>query len=51
VADAPLWWVPWAAFALWWSAVVLLLSYFLLAYWLPTRSLHDRLAGTYLVPR
>jgi hypothetical protein len=35
----------------WWAAVLLLLAYVALAVWFPTRSLHDRLAGTYLVPR
>jgi hypothetical protein len=35
----------------WWSAVGLLAAYLVLAIWLPQRSLHDRLAGTYLVPR
>jgi hypothetical protein len=35
----------------WWLAVALLPSYVFLALRFPTRSLHDRLAGTYLVPR
>jgi uncharacterized RDD family membrane protein YckC len=37
--------------ALWWLAVGLLALYAILAVWRPQRSLHDRLAGTYLVPR
>ena len=32
-------------------ALAVLLGYMLLALWFPTRSLHDRLAGTYLVPK
>ena len=39
------------AFGLWCAAVGVLLGYLLLALWFPSRSLHDRLAGTYLVPR
>jgi uncharacterized RDD family membrane protein YckC len=39
------------SFWLWGSALAILLGYMLLALWFPTRSLHDRLAGTYLVPR
>jgi hypothetical protein len=39
------------AFGLWCSALAVLLGYMLLALWFPTRSLHDRLAGTYLVPK
>ncbi|HYT92820.1 MAG TPA: protein kinase [Gemmataceae bacterium] len=42
---------PILAFALWCSAVGVLVSYMLLALWFPRRSLHDRLAGTYLVPQ
>jgi hypothetical protein len=34
-----------------WSAWALLLVYVGLALWHPSRGLHDRLAGTYLVPR
>ena len=32
-------------------SVAVLPVYFALALWQPTRALHDRLAGTYLVPR
>jgi hypothetical protein len=35
---------------LWWGAVALVLGYVVLAIWRPQRALHDRLAGTYLVP-
>jgi hypothetical protein len=45
------WWVPWLAFGLWWGAVALVLGYVVLALWFPSRSLHDRWAGTYLVPK
>jgi hypothetical protein len=34
-----------------WSGLIGLVSYGLLAGWLPRRALHDRLAGTYLVPK
>lgn len=44
-------WAPWLSWASWWLAVLLLPVYALLALWLPERSLHDRIAGTYLVPR
>jgi hypothetical protein len=37
--------------ALWSLSVVYLAGCVALALWFPTRSLHDRLAGTYLVPR
>jgi hypothetical protein len=54
---ASLWWEgrhPESAalsFWLWCSALAVLLGFMLLALWFPTRSLHDRLAGIYLVPR
>jgi len=35
---------------LWWLAVALVLAYLVLAIRRPSRTLHDRLAGTYLVP-
>jgi uncharacterized RDD family membrane protein YckC len=38
------------AFWLWCSALGVLLGYMVLALWFPRRSLHDWLAGTYLVP-
>jgi hypothetical protein len=38
------------AYGLWFAALFLLLVYAVLAIRFPTRSLHDRLAGTYLVP-
>jgi hypothetical protein len=34
-----------------WTALALLLVYVLLALWFPTRTLHDVLAGTWLVPK
>jgi hypothetical protein len=39
------------SFSLWWSAVALLAGYVALALVFPSRSVHDRMAGTYLVPR
>jgi uncharacterized RDD family membrane protein YckC len=44
-------WMLWLSGAAWWAAVVLLAAYLVLALWSPARALHDRLAGTYLVPR
>jgi len=41
----------WLAWASWWAALALLAIYAVLALWLPSRGVHDRLAGTYLVPR
>jgi hypothetical protein len=41
----------WASSAGWWLAVVLLITYAVIALWFPTRGPHDRLAGTYVVPR
>jgi uncharacterized RDD family membrane protein YckC len=38
------------SFWLWMSALALLLGYMLLGLWSPTRSLHDRLSRTYLMP-
>jgi hypothetical protein len=49
--DTPNRWMLAAANACWYAAVGLLLAYAGLALWRPTRSLHDRLAGTFLVPR
>jgi hypothetical protein len=48
---APSKWPLAAASASWYAAVGLLLAYVGLALWRPTRAPHDRLAGTYLVPR
>jgi hypothetical protein len=45
---APNW--PWAYFGLWGLATALLPLYAILALLNPARSLHDRVAGTYLVP-
>jgi hypothetical protein len=39
-----------ASFLLWLLAAALLVGYVPLALWLPERSWHDRLAGTYLMP-
>jgi hypothetical protein len=44
-------WAPWLSWALWWLALLLVPAYLALALVNPARSLHDRLAGTYLVPR
>jgi len=41
----------WLIHGLSWLALGLLAGYVLLALRYPDRSLHDRLAGTYLVPR
>jgi hypothetical protein len=35
----------------WWSASVMLAGYFVVAIWRPQQSWHDRLAGTWLMPR
>jgi hypothetical protein len=42
--------LPWLYFGIWGAAVALPVVYVGLALWSPTRALHDRLAGTYLVP-
>jgi hypothetical protein len=39
------------AWMLWWLALATVIAYPLIALALPARSLHDRLAGTYLVPK
>jgi hypothetical protein len=44
-------WASWLAWVCWSLALALLPLYVGLALWLPNRSLHDRLAVTYLVPR
>jgi hypothetical protein len=44
-------WLAWLASVLWWAGLALLPAYLIPALWSPERSLHDRLAGTYLVPR
>jgi hypothetical protein len=44
-------WTPLIFWTLPWLAIGLVLSYGVLALWFPVRGLHDRLAGTYLVPR
>jgi hypothetical protein len=46
-----LWWLDAVSAACWWAAWLTLASYAALALRNPSRSLHDRLAGTYLVPR
>jgi hypothetical protein len=43
-------WVPWLAGACRWTAPVLVLTYPVLAIAYPRRTLHDWLAGTYIVP-
>lgn len=47
ISFAPLW-ISWS---LWWLALGVLLSYVALALWNPSRGIHDKLSGTYLVPR
>jgi hypothetical protein len=54
--DDPVWrdgqrWRLWLSFITWWLGVGLLPLYFIRAMWIPSRSLHDRIAGTWLVPR
>src|SRR5262249_13990620 len=44
-------WALWLSWVLWYLAVLLLPAYVVLALRQPARSWHDRLAGTYLVPR
>ena len=44
-------WAYWLSWASWSLALLLLPLYVGLALWLPNRSLHDRLAGTYLIPQ
>ncbi len=44
-------WMPISAWGLSWLAGGLLVAYFARALWDPERSWHDRLAGTWLVPR
>lgn len=44
-------WLLSLASASWYSALLLLATYVFLALWRPTRTLHDRLSGVYLVPR
>jgi len=41
----------WWYWSIWWLALVVLLSEAALALLFPSRSLHDRLAGTFLVPK
>jgi uncharacterized RDD family membrane protein YckC len=44
-------WLTWLAWLSWWAAIATMAGAALAVMWLPTRSLFDRLAGTYLVPR
>jgi hypothetical protein len=44
-------WVPWASFLCWWAPWVLYPAYAALMIRNPGRAPHDRLAGTWLVPR
>jgi len=44
-------WMAWLSSILWWSALLLVIGYVFLALRYPARSLHDWLAGTYVVPR
>jgi hypothetical protein len=43
--------IAWLAWVTWWSALLLLPAYVWAAMAWPNRGLHDRLAGTYQVPR
>jgi hypothetical protein len=54
--DDPSWregqrWRLWLSFVAWWLGMGILPLYFIRAMWTPGRSLHDRIAGTWLVPR
>jgi hypothetical protein len=49
--ESPPWGMTWLTLATQALSVAVLPVYFALALWQPTRALHDRLAGTYLVPR
>jgi hypothetical protein len=49
--DTPQRWALWLTEVFRWTSVGLLVVYAVLAIGFPQRSLHDRLAGTYLVPR
>jgi hypothetical protein len=44
-------WLPWLSTVVWWAALLLLPLYAVLAIRSPMQSLHDRFAGTFLVPR
>jgi hypothetical protein len=44
-------WLLWLSDGCWWVALGLPVAYILMALGSPGRTLHDRLAGTYLVPR
>jgi eukaryotic-like serine/threonine-protein kinase len=44
-------WLQWAGSALWWAGVGLMLVDVALALWRPSRTVHDWLAGTYVVPK
>jgi hypothetical protein len=44
-------WLVVASAATWWAGLALLPLYVVLALWCPARSMHDRLARTYVVPR
>jgi hypothetical protein len=50
-AGSPSVWLLRLAVLPWWAVWPLLAGYVALALWHPARALHDRLAGTYLVPR
>jgi hypothetical protein len=44
-------WALWLSWLSWWLGVALVPLWVGLALWSPRRNLHDRLAGTYLMPR
>jgi hypothetical protein len=50
-ASQPRHWVAWLTVSAWWAGWALLPIYVFLALRQPGRALHDRLAGTYVVPR
>jgi hypothetical protein len=44
-------WAPWLSSLAWWAGLAMLPAYVVLALRSPERAPHDRLAGTFLVPR
>jgi hypothetical protein len=48
--DDPRWWGGWLSRAAWWAGVGALVGWVVLVLRSPARALHDRLAGTFVVP-
>jgi hypothetical protein len=49
--DDPRWWAAWLSRGMWWLGAGMVLGWVVLALRSPSRALHDRLAGTFVVPR